>query len=160
VGVTGRRRKTMFILPDFYASSVESDANYRLLLRPPRPVCKRSTSSSILRRLKNMSIAALYGFTDEDMETAKDLAEAALDIRFELHDSIVRCGDYYLFKDQGIKFILQKNFDEDENEWIENFHDALVIMYLDADDDRRARLLDQTLKEKIKTIRMLRWEAY
>ena len=78
-----------------------------------------------------MKTYMLFGFPDEDLQTTREAVEAALGIRMVLHESSYRCGDYFRSGDVGSEhFILQKNFDDVEGEWMDpTFPDCGILLY-------------------------------
>ena len=74
----------------------------------------------------------LYGVRGLDLESARLLLERMLGIKMEGHESSYRVGDYYLHKNSAKeKFLLQRNYDPYEEEWIEqDFPEAQLILYI------------------------------
>lgn len=67
-----------------------------------------------------MKTYLLFGIEGDDLHGALGVVESALGIKMELHESGYRCGEYYRLGDVGDEhFILQKNFDDVEDEWTE-----------------------------------------
>jgi len=67
-----------------------------------------------------MTTYLLFGIEGDDLEAARARIEHALRIKMDLHESGYRCGEYYRLGDVGREhFILQKNFDEIEEDWTE-----------------------------------------
>jgi len=74
----------------------------------------------------------LYGIECADIGVARAIVEGALKITLVAHESGYRCGEYFRYKDVGDEhFILQKNYDEFEDEWTEeSFSQYPQLLYV------------------------------
>ena len=73
----------------------------------------------------------LYGILYDDINFAKTTIENILRITMQAHDSLY-LGEYFLFDDVGEEhFILQKNYNEFEDEWNEKtFSQYPLLLYV------------------------------
>lgn len=101
----------------------------------------------------------LYGLGKNDLESAKNMIEAVLDLSFVLHDSIERCGDYYRYKEDEMGIIIQLNFDSFDREWQTDFTDHDVIMYVYAP-QVRLDAIDESLRTSLKSLELLERRSY
>ena len=63
----------------------------------------------------------LYGYDDQDIESARQAIQDAFGIVLKAHESSYHCGAYYRLGDIGTEhFILQRNYDDFEKEWTED----------------------------------------
>jgi hypothetical protein len=74
----------------------------------------------------------LYGCTDQDIESARQIIQDTFGILLKAHESSYHCGAYYRFGDIGKEhFILQYNYDNLEQEWTENaFQIYPLLLYV------------------------------
>ena len=62
----------------------------------------------------------LFGIECDDINIARTIIEVILNISMIAHESGYHCGEYYRLYDVGQEhFILQKNYDDFEEEWTE-----------------------------------------
>jgi hypothetical protein len=106
-----------------------------------------------------MKTCDLYGFKKTDIEDVRISIEKALGLSMEAHESLYRCGNYYRFGNDGEEnFILQKNFDPFDNEWLEEEGQGLeIILYVN--ETSRAQEIESLLTNRIPEIRLLRREV-
>ncbi|WP_086932714.1 hypothetical protein [Agarilytica rhodophyticola] len=72
----------------------------------------------------------MYGFKFDDINTAKSFIDEALNIEMVAHESGYHCGDYFRFGDVGKEhFILQRNFDDFEQEWTEESYSKYPLLF-------------------------------
>jgi hypothetical protein len=74
----------------------------------------------------------LYGSDVQDIELARQIIADAVLVKLIAHESSYHCGDYYRSGDIGSEhFMLQRNFDEHENEWTEqDFKTFPLLLYI------------------------------
>jgi hypothetical protein len=110
------------------------------LLQSSRPervlAAERGTGETALVKavVNEMKPALLIGFREADIRRIALAVERALDIKFVLHDSLWRGGDYYRCEDSEGSFILQRNNDggpPGESAEIE-FPDSPVLLYVET----------------------------
>jgi hypothetical protein len=79
-----------------------------------------------------MSIFDLYGLTVSSLDDARALIEYVIHKPLKAHESSHHCGAYWrLDLPDGGSLILQKNYDEFENEWTEeSFRDVPYLLYV------------------------------
>ncbi|WP_444900369.1 hypothetical protein ACJJIX_00050 [Microbulbifer sp. VAAC004] len=99
----------------------------------------------------------LYGIDCNGLDNAKALIQNLLGVTLLAHESGFRCGEYYRLHDVGQEhFILQKNYDDIDEEWIEEeFLRSPLIFYVN-ETDRSSVLQAVLLKDK--RITLLRHE--
>lgn|SRR5678815_366455 len=87
----------------------------------------------------------LYGVFADDIEDARSLVEQVLGITLQPHESGYRGGLYFRLHDVGKEhFILQRNFDAHEEEWLEPEHTEMpFILYVN--ETSRSRELQDAL---------------
>jgi hypothetical protein len=79
----------------------------------------------------------LFGIASGDLHDARCALECALGIKMHLHESGYRCGEYYRLGDVGgAHFILQKNFDGVEGEWMEPAFREFGLLFYANEIDR------------------------
>lgn len=100
----------------------------------------------------------LYGFRTDDLEAARASVESALGVQLQAHESSYHCGDYYcLGKDGEENLILQRNFDDFEEEWTEEqFKSTPILLYVNH--TQRPEELEEALTSRIGGIALLRRE--
>jgi hypothetical protein len=75
-----------------------------------------------------------FGFSESDISRLKEQLEALFRHIFEERESSYYGGRYFKFESSALgQFVLQKNFDSEENEWIEDSHQDLPLL-LDIND--------------------------
>lgn len=79
-----------------------------------------------------MATFDLYGLQTETLEAARDAIEAALGSQLVAHESGYHGGAYYRLGQAGAEhFILQRNYDEFDEEWAEPlFKDYSFLLYV------------------------------
>lgn len=99
-----------------------------------------------------MKTYLLFGIEGDELHAARVRLERALGIKMDLHESGYRCGEYYRLGDVGGEhFILQKNFDDVEEEWTEPAcRECGLIFY--ANETDRAEFLCLALAEVARLI--------
>jgi hypothetical protein len=98
----------------------------------------------VSRRL-NVKTYLLFGIEGDELQAARVRLERALGIKMDLHESGYRCGEYYRLGDVGGEhFILQKNFDDVEEEWTEPACRECGLLFY-ANETDRAELLCSAL---------------
>ncbi|MDB5824325.1 MAG: hypothetical protein JWR21_3029 [Herminiimonas sp.] len=107
-----------------------------------------------------MAIYDLYGFMSDDMEVAKSLLEASLDIEFEVRDSDYQGGKYYKCGRTGVEnFVLKRNVDPFDGEPAEMpFPDHKISFYVN--DTLRSADLQNRISQKAKGFVLLRHEDF
>lgn len=85
----------------------------------------------------------LYGFTLNDIESARKIVEDSLNISFEIRDSFY-VGDYYKYKnDRGEEFFIKENkesFEEGEEDYREpDFKDFPILLYIDESNEENVK---------------------
>lgn len=101
----------------------------------------------------------LYGYPTGSLDAVKNLLELALGIEFQERESYYRCGKYfrYDYPTQG-RLLLQRNYDEVENEWAEEeYRDKALLLY--ADDISQQLELEKTFSLYIPKMAKLRTET-
>lgn len=88
----------------------------------------------------------LFGFPVGSISATVDSVSSALGIRFELHDSLFRGGDYYVYEADCEKIIIQRNNDggPPEEPAEEAFPSYPLLMYVDT--AHREQRIEQLLK--------------
>lgn len=101
----------------------------------------------------------LYGINAESINWAMKLVEKVLEIKMFLHESGYRCGEYYrshsIDTDEE-SFILQKNYDEFDEEWTEIAFDKYPYL-LYVDDTLRSKEI-KNIFDQIEEARLLKHE--
>lgn len=84
----------------------------------------------------------LYGWRAGALEEIAQRTGQALGVTFELHDSDYWGGDYFLWRGEGAKLTIQRNFRDDEGYLVEEaFASHPVISFATRlGDDRRRSL--------------------
>jgi hypothetical protein len=99
----------------------------------------------------------LYGIAARSLEEARTLVAEALGFSFILHESGYHCGAYYRAGAlDGEHFILQKNRDEEDDEWAEPEHQGLPFL-LYVNDTERGDHIEAELR-KVEAIAHIRTE--
>jgi len=98
----------------------------------------------------------LYGYEgDFNLEQISSTIEELLGVDLTKHESSFHCGEYYRLGQDGTEnFVLQKNYDDFENEWTEEeYSEFPSILYVNETD--RAEIIEQKLTshERIKLLR-------
>ncbi len=105
-----------------------------------------------------MNTYDLYGYIiDSSIETARDLVEHCLNIKLQGHESLFYGGEYYRHSDIGKEhFILQKNYDSSEHEWMEeDYKEYPILLYVN--EINRELVLEKVLTDT-KRFKLLRRE--
>jgi len=99
----------------------------------------------------------LYGLKAGDLSEAKTLVENVLALDLLDHESGYHCGEYYRSHEVDIddeSFILQKNYDDFEDEWTEeSFTDFPILLFVN--DTKRSSEIT-SLFESQKGVTLLR----
>jgi len=105
-----------------------------------------------------MAIYDLYGFLSTDIDEAKNILEAALDIKFEAHDSSYQGGDYFrIGKTTDEHFVLKRNVDPYDDEPAEmSFPEHPILFYVN--DTSRSADLQGRMAQKAENFVLLRHE--
>ena len=79
-----------------------------------------------------MTTYLLFGVTGNDIRESCDAVGGASGIQMMPHESDYRGGEYFRFGDTGVEhFILQRNFQDDEGEWVEPaFQKYHILLYV------------------------------
>ena len=102
-----------------------------------------------------MAIYDLYGSLSSDINEAKELLEAALNIQFVAHDSIYH-GEYFSWDDKNTNeiFMLKENRDPIDEEPVEmSFQQYLLLFYVD--NTLRSLSIKELISEKVKIFVLL-----
>jgi len=87
----------------------------------------------------------LYGYDDQDIESARQAIQDAFGIVLKAHESSYHCGAYYRLGDIGTEhFILQRNYDDFEKEWTEDAFQKYPL-FLYVNETARAEDLEKKL---------------
>ena len=98
----------------------------------------------------------LYGIKNNDLENARTLIEKILDFKFVAHESSYFGGVYYRYNNVGEEhFILQKNFDLVEDEWFEDKHKNIKILFY-VNETNRSRKIKETISSNTDKVVLLR----
>ena len=96
----------------------------------------------------SLKVYDLYGTTIVELNEAKIVVETVLGLELKAHESGYHCGEYFRLNDVGEEhFILQRNFDDFENEWTEeSFSQYLILLYVNETErsDKIRALLEQS----------------
>ncbi len=94
-----------------------------------------------------MTIFDLYGLQNTTLEGARVAVEAALGAGLVAHESGYHAGAYYRLGRTGSEhFILQRNYDDFEEEWMEpEFKEYPYLLYVN--ETRRAPELEKRLTD-------------
>jgi hypothetical protein len=90
----------------------------------------------------------LYGINAPTLEVSHAEIVSLTHLEFKLHESSFRAGDYYLHKGDKFKeVIIQKNFDEMNDEWFEDeFKEYPFIIYWNFSSPESAVTITQILR--------------
>lgn len=79
----------------------------------------------------------VYGFIQDDLDQVRSGVESMLEIQFAAHDSMYRGGLYYRLGNPGTEnFVLQKNYNSDEQEYTEEqFSEYPLLLYVNQPQD-------------------------
>ena len=93
-----------------------------------------------------MAVELLFGFPAGSIAATVDSVSAALGVNFEIHDSLWRGGEYYVYEAGSEKIIIQRNNDggPPEEPAEEAFPSYPLLMYMDS--AHRKERTEQLLK--------------
>jgi hypothetical protein len=105
-----------------------------------------------------MAIYDLYGFLSADIDEAKSVLEAALEVQFVAHDSYYQGGDYFRWgKTTGEHLVLKRNVEYFDDEPAEmSFPEYPILFYVN--DTSRAAELQGRMAHKAESFVLLRHE--
>ncbi|MES2349852.1 MAG: hypothetical protein V4641_20000 [Pseudomonadota bacterium] len=105
-----------------------------------------------------MAIYDLYGFLSSDIDRARNLLEASLDIKFEVRDSDYQGGEYFQWgKTSNEHFVLKRNVDSIDGKPAEiSFPDHPVLFYVH--DTQRSDELQARISQGAEHFDLLRHE--
>jgi len=100
----------------------------------------------------------LYGLSSDNLEAGLASIERVVGVAFASHESSYHGGAYYRLGSLGQEhFILQRNFDPFENEWMEEgFKEVATLLYVN--ETERSDELQEALTMEVPGIRLLRRE--
>ena len=91
-----------------------------------------------------------FGFSSTKLEPVAKALEAALKVRFDLHESSFRGGDYYLADGAPVKLFLQTNYDLlDKDPFEENWPSGQTILYVPGADTEAGKSFVEALRVAI-----------
>jgi hypothetical protein len=106
-----------------------------------------------------MTSYVIYGFTDQPLEELVPAIEAALGIKFVVHESLYRGLYYRSIQSCKESFLLQRNYLPARNEWVDGKYSNFPIL-LYADETMRPDEVDRLLRERIPSIQQLHRRDY
>jgi hypothetical protein len=112
---------------------------------------------------KAKSQSWLYGFGESDPKVVSQLLERALEIQFQLHESLY-LGEYYLFKGKdGEQIRLRKNFDPLDGTPAElEFKELSLLLEVDGypEGSKTAEDIVRQIQTKIPKAQLLKRSTY
>lgn len=95
-----------------------------------------------------------YGIHSSDLESARQAAELALDVKMVLHESMY-VGEYYLGKVGEEEIQIQRNLDPLDGELVEkDFPDIEILLYVSK--TKRPQEVEKLLTAKIPNLVLLK----
>ncbi|HEF5875097.1 TPA: hypothetical protein SAY52_005789 [Burkholderia cenocepacia] len=105
-----------------------------------------------------MATYDLYGFSSADMDKAKSILEAALDIQFEVHGSSYHGDRYFKFGEVASEhFVLKRNVDPFDDEPVEIAYPEHAVLFY-VNDTSRSADLQEIIAQKADGFILLRHE--